>query len=143
MISLGTIDANRARAQGTGCPGQIVRRRQGSTGNFEQNVCGTRQRAADGYQGTACADVESGGELKEVFALVVSTTHEDGNGKWESSPLSSFLFEPTPDQEQPLEADNYPFYMASIGPNSEVVGGNADFQAQEPSGNCGNRASCA
>ena len=143
MVPLGAVYPNGAGAQGTSRPGQTVGSSQGSAGNLEQNLCGTRQRAANGHEGPPGTDVQGSGKLQEVLAFVVSATHEDRYGKWQSSPLSSFFFGPATDQELPLKADNYRLFMASNGPNSGVGAGNARFHAIENGADCGNRASCA
>ena len=72
--------------------GEGVRRSQRSTGDFEQNLRGERQRAANRNQGTPGGNVQCGGKLEQIFALFVAATNENRDSDGEARPLAPLSF---------------------------------------------------
>ena len=72
--------------------GEGVRRSQRSAGDFEQNLRGERQRAANRNQGTAGGNVQCGGKLEQIFAFFVAATNENRDSDGEARPLAPLGF---------------------------------------------------
>ena len=71
--------------------GQGVRRSQRRAGDFQQNLRGERQRAANRNQGSARGNVQCGGKLKKIFAFFVAATNENRNSDGEARPLAPLV----------------------------------------------------
>ena len=81
-----------AGAHATGSFGQGSRGGQRGAGDFEQNPCRKRQRAADGNQSSASGNIQCGGEFEEFFSLVVAAANEDRDSEGQTYPLAAFCF---------------------------------------------------
>ena len=95
MIAIGVRDPECARAQIAGRLGQRVGHGQGRAGDFQQNLRGERQRAANGDQGATGGDVQRGGELENILAFFVAAADEDGYSDGETRPFAALCFEST------------------------------------------------
>src|SRR5262249_39557195 len=93
MVTFGMGYTNALSAKSPGGLWELGGGRQRSTGYFEQNPRGERQRAAHGDERTGGAYVESRGKLKEVFALFVAATNKNRNRQRETRHDTAFYIE--------------------------------------------------
>ena len=88
---MGEFEAHQVVAVGMGDPqssgakiasrlGQRICGSQGSAGDFQQNLRGERQRAANRHQSSARGDVQGGGEFQKFFSFFVPAANKDGYG---------------------------------------------------------------
>ena len=92
MVTFGVGYPHALGPQGTGGLGKLSGSSERSTGDLEQNPRGERQRAADSDERAGCADIQSSGELEEVFPLFVAAANKNRNRQWETRPDTAFRF---------------------------------------------------
>jgi len=90
LIPLGARTPDVARPKIPRGRGQIRRRKQGSAGDFQQNLRGERQRAAYGHQGSAGGNVQSRGKLQQLLAISVLTSDKNRNCQGQTRPITAF-----------------------------------------------------
>jgi hypothetical protein len=91
MVTLSMRYPHAACAEGSGGFGKFGGGGQRGAGDFEQNPRRCWQRATHSHKRTRGADVQSSSKFQEVFALVITASHENGDGKWKAWPLPAFL----------------------------------------------------
>ena len=101
MIPLGMSNPQGTRTQGARGPWKPGCSGDRRAGNFEQNLPGGRQGAADGHQRAAGADVQRRRELKEFLALIVPAADKHGDRKRKARPLSTISVSLASDQRAP------------------------------------------
>ena len=92
VVTFGVSYPHAFGPQSPGCLGKLSGRGERSAGNFEQNPRGERQRAANCNQRAGCTDIQSSGELEEVFALFITAANKNRNRQGKTRPDTAFRF---------------------------------------------------
>jgi hypothetical protein len=92
VVAIRMRHPQRPGAESACCLGQGVRRSQRRAWDFEQNLRGERQRAADRHQSTPGRDIQCSGKLQQIFALFVAATNENRDSDGEARPLTPLCF---------------------------------------------------
>ena len=82
-----------------------ISRNQRSAGDFQQNLRGQRQGAADGDQRSARGNVQRGGEFQQFFSVLVAAADKDRDCQWQTRPLPAFCFCPSSLQRNPSKVN--------------------------------------
>jgi len=82
-----------------------ISRNQRSAGDFQRNLRGQRQGAADGNQRSARGNVQRGGEFQQFFSVLVAAADKDGDCEWQTRPLPAFCFCPASLQPNPSKVN--------------------------------------
>ena len=105
-------------------------RTDGSTGNFQRNRTGFRQRAPNNDQSPAGRNVDSSGKFQRFLAAFVTTPDENGYGKAEPRPLSLLFFGGVRTQSLAVQNKDKPITLPQIGGQTSEPAGVTYDQAK-------------
>lgn len=90
LVAVRMRDPDNTGLQTAGSLGQTRGRSHWGTGNFQQNPCRKRQRAAHGYQGSPSRHVQRRGKFQQFLVIAILTPNKNGHCEGKTLPSSVF-----------------------------------------------------